>query len=512
MTRSARDILATLEGTTGTYTQLGYRTVRTAHAERRHAVGGSGERHMTFDRMQLINQSRQFMRDNGIYRGMILRAVNYIVGNGFTLQAKTKPKRLNAKIEALWKEYWRRPVITRRMSGRQAERMVCRELFVAGDVGAIKTTDAGTLQLIESEQIVGKKELRNDGMVRDRVGRATGYWVSGWGRGGQVDLRTARRYDPQNFLFLADPDRPSSARGVPPAQASFPMLHRINDVCDSEALAWQLLARLALSVTRDEAGARAFGESTADSDATGTEMAMRVQEIGYALLFHARPGDEIKGIERNIPGKDFGASVTMFLRLLGLPLGLPLEIILLDWTKSNYSQSRAVLEQAYVTFLAWQMLLADFFMEPVYRWQLARWVKQGLVPDREDIAEHAWLMPTFPWLDKLKEAQAYGEQIDRGMTTLGQVCKGLKQDRVEVIDAREAEILDAIARAQAIEKKTGVSVPWQILAGMKSETATKPAAPAGGGDEGERTDDEDETADDERTDDDETAEDEESDA
>lgn len=470
---SRKTPLVTMEpGTDLSYDQLGFQSVRTAAANRQFAVGGSGRRHMTYDRTLLIDQSRKLKRDNGIYGGMIERAVDYIVGaGGFSLRARTGAKGFNRKVEQLWKDYWKRPDVTLRLAGWQVERMICRELLTCGDVGTVKTTDEGRVQIIEAEQIVGKGRFHNDGMVCKQNGRATGYWVSGYGAGGQLDRKNARRIEPKNFIFVVDPDRPSSRRGFPPAQASFAMLHRINDVCDSEAIAWQLLARMALSIQQGEAERNAWNDSNPDPNAKGTETALRVQEIGYALMWHAPPGSEIKGIDRNIPGKDFTNSITMFLRLMGLPLGLPLEIILLDWTKSNYSQSRAVLEQAYQRFQAMQMLQATF-LDDVYEWRVAQWIASGELSDRADATKHDWITQAFPWLDKLKEAQAYGLQVDRTFTTHGQVCKSLRRDRADVVAEHEAEVREAIEIAQKIENDTGQKVDWQMFAGHLPPKAT----------------------------------------
>jgi len=252
------------------------------------------------------------------------------------------------------------------------------------------------------------------------------------------------------------------------------MLHRINDVCDSEAIAWQLLARLAVSITRKQGKELGFGESTPDKRAgkDEAELKNRIQELDYALIFHGEENDEIKGIERNVPGKNFSESLVMFLRLLGLPLGLPLEIILLDWTKSNYSQSRAVLEQAFVSFINRQFKIADFMMTPIFEWWLRGELAAGLKVGgqfMESLFDHNWIMPTFPWIDQLKEALAWGEKLDRGLTLHQKALKSLGVDREDEMAAREMEIEDAIERAKRIKGKTGVEVPWQIFAGLKAE-------------------------------------------
>ena len=450
----------------GYYTSLGYRSARIATSEGRSYTSYPGYSHDERDRKRLIAQSRDFMRNNGIYKGMIDRAVGYIIGNGFELQVNTGSTNVDKKIEGLWRDWLGRPEIRNILSGPEVARMVCREVIVAGDT-AVLLTDKSLIQLFESEQIAGKT-TSNNGIEKDKYGRPRKFNLSPW-KSSRVDTNKAQKIDAKNVLYIANPERPSQIRGVPAAQSSFPTLYRINDTCDSEAIAMQMLSRIAVSITRENAAEEAYKESREDpnksSDELKGDLATRLTELDYALLFHANPGEEIKGIERNIPGKNFSESLRMFLRILGLPLGMPLECILLDWTKSNYSQSRAVMQQAYQVFLTWQQKMQDFFYTPLFKWRLAAWQDQKLTGQRK--VPFDWIKQTFPWIDQLKEAQAYSTQVERGFITHGQVCKSLGTDRAEIIERREKEVRDAIERAKKIEKDTGEKVSWQIFAGLK---------------------------------------------
>jgi capsid protein len=448
----------------GRYTQLGYRTVRAADRDGLRFSAASGDRHMQNDRLALINQSRDFWRNNPIYKGMIDRAVSYIIGDGFKLQVKTPSPAVNTKLEKLWKDFWIRPEIRNLQTGKMLEKLLCREAILCGDCGVIKTNKA-VLQAVEAEQIAGKDKLLS-GIEQNGYGTPTAFWVCRYGAFGKIDKRTARRIEARDFLYIANIDRPSSSRGVPAAQAAFPMLHRINDVCDSEAVAWQILSKLAVSVIREGGPELAYAQSGADPSASGndTDLTTRLTELDYALMFHGNPGETVQGIDRNIPGQNFPESLRMFLRLLGLPLGLPLELVLLDWTRSNYSQSRAVLEQAYQTFLDWQDLHEGFLLSPVFEWKLAQWTEQRLIGQRE--IPYGWIRPTFPWIDQLKEAEAKGHMVDRSFMTHAQVCKSLGMDREELVESRRLEVRSAIETAQQIEQETGQKVPWEIFAGL----------------------------------------------
>jgi capsid protein len=429
------------------------------------------------------------MRNNAIYKGMIERMVAYIVGNGFELQAVSTNKTAVAKVEKLWADWMKRPEIRNLLSGAEVSRMIMRELIVAGDTAALKT-DKGLIQMFEAEQIDGDGRKYPNGIKKDKFGRPVTFSLCPWKKYA-VDKKKGRAVNAADVLFLTNPERPSGVRGVPACQAAFAMLHRVNDICDSEAIAWQLLSRLAVSVEQEGGGELGYTESKEDPNKSADELegdlATRMTELNYALIFRANPGEKVTGIERNIPGKNFSESLRMFLRLLGLPIGCPLELVLLDWTKSNYSQSRAVLEQAYENFIGWQNKLIGFFFAPLFEWKLAGWRQANLFAKKAEVTA-GWITPTFPWIDQLKEAQAQAAKLDRGLTTHSLVCKSLKLDRAEVVTAREIEVRDAIDKAAKITEETGVEVPWQIFCGLEVPKAKQPGP--GGDDEGPQKEEE----------------------
>ena len=480
----------TAEGQFGRYTALGFRSASVAEREGRGYSQGSGDAHSRYARPRLINQSRDFYRNNLIYKGMVDRAVSYIVGSGFGLQVKTDNGNFNKKVENLWNSWNKKPEIRGLLLGFEVAQMFVRECILCGDIGAIKT-NKGVIQLTEAEQINGNRSVT--GIEKNMFGSPVRYWVAPYNDQGYLNTKSARPIPPENFLFMTNTDRPSSTRGVPACQSSFPMLHRINDSCDSEAIGMQLLSRLPVSVTREEGDQRAFVESKVDTSKSETEgqLGMRLVELEYALMFQARPGEKIEGIDHNIPGKNFVESVKIFLRLMGLPLGMPLEIILLDWTNSNYSQSRAVLEQAYQTFMIWQNKLDGFYYSPLFDWKLSQWKNANLLGNRKDIP-YSWIKPTFPWIDQLKETQAKGMMIDRALMTHGEACKSRGQDREEVCEIRVKEVRDSIDRAKKIKADIGVDVDWKLFAGLSAVKGTNAKAakkPADGSEIDENTDD-----------------------
>jgi len=459
-------------GQRGVFTQLGFHSVSVAASDGRFSHGGSGDLHLRFNRDQLANMAREFSRDNPLFQGMRDRAAGYIVGTGFVLQAKTGEKDLDAAYEAYWKEYWEEPEVSGLLSGHQVELQVAKEVLSQGDTGIMRTK-LGKIQLVESEQIRGKS-LQTDGLERDENGVITGYWVAPYSEMGHIQASAARLVRRENFLFPVHTDRPSSKRGVPPMQAAFAVMHRINCVLDAEALAWQQLARLSLIINKKDGGATGLQTSQEDPAKEGSDapdVTTRVQDWAEGTAFYGEVDEEVRGVDRNIPGANFPASITMFLRLLGLPLGIPLEITSLDWTKSNYSQTRAVLQQAFQTFIGWQQLLERRVYRGLYRWCIEEGIRSGKLTAPADPAltlKHAWIKPTFPWIDQLQETKAWGEMVDRGYATHAQVLKSRDQDRDEIVAELKQETVDAIRISDEIEAETGVRVDWKYFAGRSA--------------------------------------------
>jgi capsid protein len=463
----------------GPAASLGYRSSQVAASEGRIGSEGSGRAHTSRSRKNLLRISRQYQRDNLIYQGVLEQMVTRVIGNGYKLQVRGVSKTQTRLIEKLWRDWFVSPEITGLRNGTEVAQTVMRELAACGDTG-VYLTNKSTIQLIEAEQIDGRNEY-SDGVKLDDLGRPVAYKICPWRASGTaVNLSAGEPIKPEELLFISSPKRPSDIRGVPLSQGTFTYMDRVADIAESEAIAWQLLSRMGLIINEDEADKKGYLRSKADpaKATTDTEghLATRITQTDYALIYHAPIGSKITGVERNIPGASFTESLQTYLRLIGLPLGIPLELMLLDWTKSNYSQSRAVLEQVYENFLKWQHKIRDFFYGPLFKWKLAAWQKQKLVVKNDKLVAE-WILPTFPWLDQMKEAKAQGEKVERGFTTHAAVVKSLNQDPDEVLAGRKSEIEDAIKTSHEIEKKTGTKVPWQLFAGL---TAPKSAPAASG--------------------------------
>lgn len=452
----------------GRATALGFKAARVQRESGTQPSGGSGDYHLRSDRELLGRCADAFMRDSGIYKGILSRFVDAVLGpNGFTLDPQTASKRVNDTIKRRWARFSEKPEIRGMFSWQDAERLALTAVANQGDVGAIHTTRR-LFQFVESEELTGGKlsdgnrlGRMESGVELDEFGAPLAFNVAPRSDYGQVLVGNGRRIVSENFTFAANRERFSQTRGVPILASTFAMVHRITDVCDSEAIAWQSLAKFALAITRENSPELGQLESVADDDGipsaansgTNADLADRMVELEEAIIFYARPGESVSAIQRTLPGRDFPESVRMFLRLIGLPIGLPLEVILLDYSKTNYSSARASLEQAYRMFVVWQAFLQRTWHVPLYR-QWIRWeVESGDLPERADIYDHQWITSQFPWVDHLKEAEAWGMRLDRGLATQAMALRSINMDIDNWRETRAREIADATVAAKAIRKQ-----------------------------------------------------------
>lgn len=457
--------------------------------------GGSGDRHDRYDRKLLRDMSQAFDRDNPILNAVISRACDNIVGHGFNLQMNTGDEKLDLEIQSRWKAWWKNPEVRKLDRGWQVERSTLASVMRDGDIAAIKLF-SGDFQMIESERIdrPGSYMRNAHGRVEDGIqlgerGEPLGAWVCDYSDSGMVQVQKGQFYDWAKLVFVANRRRLSQTRGMPAGIPVFPMIHRLSEVLDAEAVAWQILSRFAVAINRKGGPEQAYNESTEleglPSNVGKEERPERSTDVGHAILFHGEPGEELKGIERNIPGANFPDAVRMFLRLIGMPFGMPLELLLLDFSQTNYSSAKASLEQAYRAFKAWQRLLWENFHDPLLEWKLAEWYG----PELLEKANHKWLVPEFPWLDPLKEAQAAGLSMALGLQTHSQAIAGRGGDRDDWLRERQKEYVSAYQVQQNVLKATDnkVNIPIELLVGLndkilaeavKSEVADKQAASA----------------------------------
>jgi capsid protein len=154
------------------------------------------------DRDKVRARNRDLERNSDIMNSLIKAFVRNVVGNGFTLQAKTPDEERNKTIEALWL-LWTKPLncdVTGTQSFTQILRMAVTRKKVDGGILLIKCFTPGGLlpfkiQMLEvdelAEGVISPTEKSHrvvGGIEFDAYNRAQGYWVQQY----QLDGMTIR--------------------------------------------------------------------------------------------------------------------------------------------------------------------------------------------------------------------------------------------------------------------------------------------------------------------------------
>lgn len=412
------------------------------------AVIASADAHIKYDLYDTIAEAQRQYRDNCIYRAIVNRITDFIICEGPTHQVNGDNDRQNREVEKRFADWWNTaPEIRNMDDGPEITRQLVRHRIVDGRIGIIHDERLGQIQLIGGERIaapLGKQfgKLRIEGGVElDNFRRPVAYWVGEWDEWGMT-LRNERRYTPDQMWFWPFRLRNDESTGHPALQAVHPMLTRLADIVDSEPAAWQLLSRMALMVNRENAAGIADAQSEQDPSAANNQartFAKRIQDVGYALIFHGEPGEEVKGVDRNLPGVNFENSVKSFLRIIGMEMGLSLEFLLLIWSDTNYSSGRASAKQVERNLRPWVQGLRRM-LTAIYRWWLEREWSLGLLALRPDLLRCSWHFEPYPFIDPQKEAEADLAEVRGGFTTMTRKHRERGTDLDEVLAERELEL------------------------------------------------------------------------
>lgn len=432
-----------------TPTARGYAAVAGARdAVRSKPTGGSEDAHGRFSLDQLRDFSRGFDRNNAIYQAIVTRMLDVALGDGLNLQAKTDDESLDARIEVLWGEFWADPDVRGMDDGREVLRQIARQVIVDGDLGILRT-DSGQIQIFPAELIASTlREYQGrqvyQGIELDENRKPVAFWVQSYGVSGEPTRGEGRRIAASAMDFVANRRRNEQTRGEPLMQAGFGTVQRLNDICDSEAAAWQVNSRFAMTATLENGGSDVDPQTQSDPEAGSSgDLQPRCVDIGSAMIFYGKPGEKLEGIKRDVPGPNFPESLKMFLRVLGMPIGMSLEFILLLWSDTNYSSGRASIKQV-ERGLRRLVNLVKRTLTRIYVWKVGQWVAAGeLKPPAEmgaAIYAHRWEQHPYPAMDEQKEHDAALKRLEGGISSLTRENLRLGNDFAEIAREWQTEL------------------------------------------------------------------------
>jgi capsid protein len=157
-------------------------------------------------------------------------------------------------------------------------------------------------------------------------------------------------------------------------------------------------------------GSQQQGEQTETTMADGST---RLTEgVAPGMHIFGDPGETLDGFSPNVPNPEFFEQARLLLTIIGINLGLPLVMVLMDSRESNFSAWRGAVQMAQAGFRGNQKFLVRRFLRPDYRRLVRRWaaidpaIRAAGARSGVKLYAHKWAFPAWPYIDPLKDAGA----------------------------------------------------------------------------------------------------------
>jgi capsid protein len=398
------------------------------------------------ERGSLIANGRDIVQNFSLAAWAVRRHLDYV--STFTFQARTGDRGLNKEIEQFveWAGAAENYDVAGRYSLSEATRMAEAARTVAGDILEVRMSD-GRVQFVESDRIrdpidsaaVGKYDRNRifHGVLTNESGRHLAYAVHRRRRrAGGFDFE---RWVPAHNAYLFGYfDRFDQVRGVELLAPALNMLrdtYKGVDFALGKMLVSQLFGLVFYRDSLDSVG-ESVNESGEPAEADDTNQQEDFKQ-GPVKLDMERE-DKVEFLESKTPSVELQqflqATISLSIKSLDLPFSF------YDESFSSWSgQRQAQIQYALSAHNRQKSGKARLNSWTDWRIPLAVDDGQLKLPFEPSKLCYEWVPKGIPWVDPLKEVQAWIAAIEAGLTSRTLVIKTLGLDPDEVWDDLQAE-------------------------------------------------------------------------
>lgn len=439
------------------------------------AMGSGADYHIRHesDYLRGIEQARDLERNDVIGGVLLERAETNTVQLGYNLDAKSGDTAIDKDLEARWLDWAEDPNqcdVAGELTFHDMEGLTFRSVLRDGDTLALPL-EIGSLQLAEGHRLrtprnafrrSEKSKIPVHGIMVDEQRRHLEYWLTrddidpsaSLNNIGDVVKYAARGDDGHKQVFhLCHPKRVSQTRGITAFAPVFDIATMFEDLNFANLVRAQVASCIAFFRERGEMWTPPGGDSRLGARETTTRpdgSTRLTEQLSPGMEVFGEKGEKIHGFSPNLPNPEFFPHVKLILTLLGVNFGLPLVLVLLDASETNFSGWRGAIDQARIGFRRNQKWHKGRFHTPVYRWKVRQWLAEDSALERAsrrdgiNIFGHRWNLPIWPYIEPLKDATADNLRLANGHTTPSQFfAERHGRDAAEVY----AEMVDDYASA-----------------------------------------------------------------
>lgn len=370
---------------------------------------------------KMRDRARDLERNNALAASLLERMVENVIGTGFTFNATTDDEGFNQEVTELWNDWTDTADLRGMHNWLDFQRTLYRSHIRDGDVGValIKKGDDCFLQMAEGDLIDTQYGANVDPQMIDGImwsdeNRPLSFQLVTVGPDARREAQTISARD---FVFYPRLKSYSQYRGEPCFAPVFDLFDQLDGYKEAVIVAARVAACQALLI-RKATGVAGLGAMPVQQNVNGQNQ--RLQAIEPGMVHYLNPGEEVIPFNPSQPTTVFDAFVAAQVRFIGICVGMPLEVLLLDFSRTNYSSARAALLQLQRACIPQQRQFASV-LSRIYRWRVSRWVKTGQLRVPAKIAgsfwNHHWTPAGWAWVDPQKDLVAAAMEIDLGLNS-----------------------------------------------------------------------------------------------
>lgn len=420
-----------------------YEAVKTTRTHKARRENRTADQLSQYGAVSLREQARYLDNNHDLVIGVFDKLEERVVGkNGIivephpVLRNGAIARDLAAEIRTRWSEWSVSPEVTGQFTRPMLERLMLRtwlrdgEVFaqmVSGRINSL-TPSAGVhfwLEALEPDFIpmtTDESNRLNQGVFVDDWGRPEKYLVykSRPVSGRQMETKEV---DAERMLHLKFVRRLHQMRGTSLLSGVLIRLSALKDYEDYELTAARIAAALGMYIRKGD------GQSY-EPDGNGSKDKERELTIQPGIIYDdLKPGEEIGMVKSDRPNPNLETFRNGQLRAVAAGSRLSFSS-----TARNYNGTYSAQRQELVESTDGYLILQDWFIGAVTRPMYRAWLKQAVASgvirlprdlDRSSLYTAVYSGPVMPWIDPVKEAEAWKIQIRGGAATESDWVNGI---------------------------------------------------------------------------------------
>ncbi|MEE6973944.1 phage portal protein [Escherichia coli O28/42:H37] len=420
-----------------------YEAVKTTRTHKARRENRTADQLSQYGAVSLREQARYLDNNHDLVIGVFDKLEERVVGkNGIivephpVLRNGAIARDLAAEIRTRWSEWSVSPEVTGQFTRPMLERLMLRtwlrdgEVFaqmVSGRINSL-TPSAGVhfwLEALEPDFIPmtsDESNRLNQGVFVDDWGRPEKYLVykSRPVSGRQMETKEV---DAERMLHLKFVRRLHQMRGTSLLSGVLIRLSALKDYEDYELTAARIAAALGMYIRKGD------GQSY-EPDGNGSKDKERELTIQPGIIYDdLKPGEEIGMVKSDRPNPNLETFRNGQLRAVAAGSRLSFSS-----TARNYNGTYSAQRQELVESTDGYLILQDWFIGAVTRPMYHAWLKQAVASgvirlprdlDRSSLYTAVYSGPVMPWIDPVKEAEAWKIQIRGGAATESDWVNGI---------------------------------------------------------------------------------------